>query len=102
MVGYEEIKDELTAEGISVICAAVDDPDKAREVRDDVSFPIAHGVTEEQAQAIGAWWDGKRGFIQPSEFILKKDGRVMSATYSTGPVGRLDAGDALALVKFLK
>ena len=29
-------------------------------------------------------------------------GKVLSATYSTGPVGRMDAGDALKLVKFLE
>ena len=71
-------------------------------VQAELSFPVAHGVTRDVADAIGAWWDTRRDFIQPSEFILDSSGRVLSATYSTGPVGRLDAKDALSLLRILK
>ncbi len=43
----------------------------------------------------------RRTIIQPSEFVLNGNGKVLSGTYSTGPVGRMDADDALGLVKFL-
>lgn len=76
--------------------------DKATDVQQELGFPIAYGVTREQADAIGAWWEDRRDIIQPSEFVLDGDGKVLSATYSTGPVGRMDAGDALKLVKFLE
>jgi len=76
--------------------------DKATDVQEELGFPIAYGVTREQADAIGAWWEDRRDIIQPSEFVLDGDGKVLSATYSTGPVGRMDAGDALKLVKFLE
>ena len=102
MAGFEERKDELAAEGISVIAASVDDLEKSLEVQADLGFPVVHGVTRDVADAIGAWWDARRDFIQPSEFILGAGGRVLSATYSTGPVGRLDAQDALSLVRILK
>jgi hypothetical protein len=36
-----------------------------------------------------------------AEFILRADGLILSATYSTGPIGRLDAGDALAMAPLL-
>ncbi len=71
-------------------------------MQQELGFPIAYGVTREQADAIGAWWEDRRDIIQPSEFVLDGDGKVLSATYSTGPVGRMDAGDALKLVKFLE
>ncbi len=71
-------------------------------MQQELGFPIAYGVTREQADAIGAWWEDRRNIIQPSEFVLDGDGKVLSATYSTGPVGRMDAGDALKLVKFLE
>ncbi len=102
MAGFEECKDELASEGISVIAASVDDAEKTGEVQAELSFPVAHGVTRDVADALGAWWDTRRDFIQPSEFILDSSGRVLSATYSTGPVGRLDAKDALSLLKILK
>jgi peroxiredoxin len=102
LAGFEERRDEFAEEGISVIAASVDDAEKSGEVQAELSFPVVHGVTREVADAVGAWWDGRRDYIQPSEFILGAGGRVLSATYSTGPVGRLDAQDALSLVKILK
>lgn len=101
MAGYAQQKAKLEEAGVNVFAASSDSAGKAREVAQEVGFPIAYGVTQEQADAIGAWWEDKRGFIQPAEFVLDREGNVLSATYSTGPVGRLPAEDALALVKIL-
>jgi peroxiredoxin len=102
LAGYEKLKEDFAEAGIRVFGASVDDRNKAEEVQGGLSFPIAHGVTREQADAIGAWWDERPGYIQPSEFLLNRKGVVLSATYSSGPVGRLDAADALTLAKILK
>ena len=67
-----------------------------------MGFPIAFGVTREQAERIGSWWEDRRSIIQPSEFILGRNGEVISATYSTGPVGRLMPEDALKLIRFVE
>ena len=88
--------------GIAVLAASVDSLDKATGIQEDLSFPIAYGVTREQADMIGAWWEDRRSIIQPSEFILDGGGKVVSATYSTGPVGRMAASDALKLIEFLE
>ena len=102
MAGYEAINAQFDEAGISILAASVDPLDKATEVQQELSFPIAYGVTRDQADTIGAWWEERRQIIQPSEFILDGDGKVLSATYSTGPVGRMDAGDAPKLVQFLE
>ena len=68
---------------------------------DGVSFPIGAGVTREQAEAIGAWWEDRRGIVQPSQFLMRRDGSIIQSTYSDGPVGRLLAEDVLGLVNFL-
>jgi peroxiredoxin len=102
LAGYEKLKDDFEQESISVLGASVDDREKSERVQADLSFPIAYGLTKGQVDCVGAWWDQRRGFVQPSEFILDNKGIVLSATYSTGPVGRLDAADALSLVKILK
>ncbi len=83
------------------MAASVDAREKAEEVASSLPFPVAHGVTPEQADLIGAWWDDKRNFIQPSEFILNHSGRVMHSTYSSSPVGRTDPQEALVLLNFL-
>ena len=68
---------------------------------DEVAFPIGAGVTREQAEAIGAWWEDRRGIVQPSQFLMRRDGSIIQSTYSDGPLGRLLADDVLGLVNFL-
>ena len=103
MAAFEEKKDELAARGVSVFAAAVDSEEKTKEVADSgLSFPIGHGVTRETGDALGAWWDERRDFIQPSEFLIDQWGRVLHATYSTGPIGRVDPADLLSMLQFLE
>jgi len=40
--------------------------------------------------------------IQPSEFLLGPDRRVLHATYSSRPIGRIAADDVVKLVGFLE
>ena len=37
---------------------------------------------------------------KPTEFLVAADGRVRAATYSSGPIGRIDAADVVKLVAF--
>ena len=67
----------------------------------DLQIPIAYGVTRDQGDAMGAWWEARRDHIQPSEFVLSQSGRVMFSTYSNSPVGRMDPEETLTLLKFL-
>ena len=58
-------------------------------------------MTREDGDKVGAWWEEERKFIQPSEFFISGDGKVISSTYSSSPVGRMEPEDAMALAKFL-
>ena len=86
---------------MSIIAGTNDTQEQTLEVAADLSFPVAYGMTQEDAQAIGAWWEPRRDHIQPSEFILRGDGKVMASTYSNSPVGRMDPAETLVLLKFL-
>ena len=83
------------------MAASHDARDKAEEVAAGLPFPVAHEVTREQGDLIGAWWDEKGDFMQPSEFILNHSGRVMHSTYSSSPVGRTDPEETLVLLNYL-
>jgi hypothetical protein len=72
------------------------------DVQAELSFPVAFAVSRDQATSFGGWWEDRRSIVQPSEFILDRTGDVVSATYSTGPVGRLMPEDALKLIRFLE
>lgn len=80
----------------------MDDAEKTQEVAGALSFPVFHGVTRAQGDAIGAWWEERRDHIQPSEFIVNQRGRVLGSTYSNSPVGRMDPQETLTLIKFIK
>ena len=86
---------------MSIYAASVDPLDKAQEVASGLSFPVGWGVDRELGNQIGAFWDERRDFIQPSEFVINQKGRVLSSTYSSSPIGRVDPEEALVLVDFL-
>ncbi len=95
MVGFEKEKANLDALGVKIIAASVDPEDKAKEVADEVSFPVGYGATREDSDRIRAWWGDDRGIIQPSEFLVDENGIILLSTYSSGPLGRVDAADVV-------
>lgn len=95
------MKDAFTELGASLFAATVDDQEKTAEVAADLSFPVAHGVTRTDADAIGAWWEPRRDHIQPSEFLLTGKGRVLGSTYSNLPIGRMDPKETLTLLRMI-
>ncbi len=100
MAGIDGELDALKELDVSVIAASVDDEDKAGEMAAELSYPIAYGVTHDQAETLGAWWEPNRGIIQPTEFLLDSDHMVITATYSAGPIGRMNAPDLVKVVQF--
>ena len=99
MAAYEERKAQLEALGTTVYAASVDTLEQTKEVAaHGFTFPIAFGLTREDADLIGAWWQEQRGFVQPSEFILAQSGEVLDCTYASGPVGRMAAEEAVRLI----
>ncbi len=100
MDGYASHKDELEAAGVKVVAASVDPLDKAKEVADAVNFPIGYGVTRETADTLGSYWEDRRDIVQPSEFVVDDQGKIVAASYSDGPLGRIDAADVVKLVNF--
>jgi peroxiredoxin len=86
--------------GVTVFAASIDSEDKSKPIADEVNFPIGYGVTRAQAQLLGSWWEERRQIIQPSEFILNADAKVIASSYSDGPLGRIDAADVIKLIGF--
>lgn len=70
------------------------------KMRGALNQPLAFGVTHDQVDTLGAWWEDRRQIIQPSDFVLNDQGVVLSATYSSGPIGRLEAVDAVRFIQF--
>lgn len=86
--------------GAKVFAASIDPIDKAGEVATEVSFPVGYGVTRANAEQLGSWWEERRSIIQPSEFIMTAEGKIVASSYSDGPVGRIDAADVIKVINF--
>lgn len=85
---------------VQVVALSADGEEGARKMMEevDVAFPILYGLdVDEMEERIGAYVEkgGEREHLQPAQFILKPDGTVALACYSSGAVGRLDAEEAL-------
>ena len=102
MAGFEQHKAELAAVGATVIAASVDPLDKSSEVAAGLSFPVVYGVTRADADKLGSWWDDTRNFIQPSEFVLDASGKVVTSSYSSGPIARMEAADCVKMINFIE
>ncbi|MFT6436313.1 MAG: hypothetical protein ACJAVI_004379 [Candidatus Azotimanducaceae bacterium] len=62
---------------------------------------MAWGVERELGDKLGSFWEERRDHIQPTEFIVTGKGRILSSTYSSSPVGRVDPDEALSLMKII-
>jgi len=100
LVGFEQVKKDLDALGVSVIAASVDALDKATEVAAELSYPVAHGVTRDVADRLGCWWEERRSIFQPANFVIDAEGKILASTYSDGPIGRMEAIDVVRYITF--
>jgi peroxiredoxin len=97
--------EEFKKENVNIVALSVDPLDKAKETGDklQLTFPVAYGLeVPRDAEKIGAFWNERRRIIQPANFVLDSDKKVVDASYSVGPIGRIVAADALSHIQFFK
>ena len=102
MDGFNEHLDELKASNITVAAASSDPQEKAAEMDKDLQFPIGYGVDKATSDSLGGYWEPRRNFAQPSEFLITPSGKLVQVSYSDGPLARTEAGDVIKLVSFLE
>lgn len=86
------------ASGIKLLAASVVNEENARKVQRELelSYPIAYGLSAEEISALtGAYYEPQKKFLHATGFILKPNLNVAAAVYSSGPIGRYTAADAL-------
>ncbi len=96
---------EFSEKGIKIIGASVDNLEDAQKMveRRKLTFPLAYGMDAKRFSGMtGAFYDEKKLFLHATAFIIRPDGTVEGAVYSTGPIGRLVAADTLMLIDYLK
>ncbi len=88
--------------GVAIVGASVEPKEVVQEMatKSGVTFPMAYGVSREDADLLGSWWsDDRGGYIQPTEFLLGRGGTVLGAMYASGPVGRISPDEAVHFIE---
>ena len=105
MADFQSHINEFEKENVEILALSVDSLDKARETVEklQLTFPVAYGLeVPADAEKIGAFWEERRRIIHATSFILDSDKKVVDASYSIGPIGRIVAVDALSHIQFFK
>ena len=105
MADFESHIEEFKKENVEVVALSVDPLDKASETVEKLhlSFPVAYGLeAPRDADKVGAFWEERRKIIHATDFILDSDKKVVDASYSIGPIGRIVAADAISHIQFFK
>jgi len=98
--GFEQHRADIESVGGSIVAASVDDIDNAGKMAEGKGFPFGYGVTRDTAEKLGAWWEERRSFSQPAEFVVNTENKVVVSSYSDGPLGRIDAPDVVKIINF--
>lgn len=106
MADFEQHLERLEALDAQVIATSSDGLDDAKATVDELGleFTVGFGLDPEEAtDKTGCYTADRKGdrHVQPTAFVLKRDGTIALAVCSSGKVGRLTAQDAIAALKDL-
>jgi len=91
--------DEL---GAQIVALSVDSLEQAQQPveRHSLSFPVLYGLDAHQVEkTIGASINPDPLYLQATDFVLRPDGTVAVAVYSSSAIGRLVAADTVSYLQ---
>lgn len=94
--------EEFKKNNIRIIAASTDTLKDAIKTIDryKLTFRVGYGLNSEEISEItGAFYNKEKRYIQATGFIVRPDGKIENAVYSSQALGRLVAKDCLALIK---
>lgn len=97
--------EDFKAEDMGLLAGSVDALPEASQTLSDLnlSFPVAYGLNLDSiGHTLAGFYEPEKRYLQPSGFVIRPDGTLEVASYSSGPIGRLKAANVLALVRYYK
>jgi peroxiredoxin/uncharacterized protein (DUF1330 family) len=105
LAAFSRATESLRAIGVKVVAVSVDDEATSRGLVDKLrlSFPVGFGADVGNiVTKIGAYAAEDSAYVQSTGFVLDREGRIVTAVYSSGAIGRLVPEDVAGLVQYLE
>lgn len=105
LLDFQRAREQLNELGAEVVALSVDSLEQAQQTveRHKLGFPVLYGLdAHEVAETIGAFINEDPRYLQATGFVLRPDGTVAVAVYSSGAIGRLVAADTINFLKYLQ
>lgn len=105
LAGFARAKEKLDELGLRVIALSVDNRADAAALveKHRLNFPVGYGVDADKiAASTGAYVNDAPRYLQSTGFVLDPNGKVITAVYSSGAIGRLVAEDVNGFVRYVK
>jgi len=105
LLDFQRTREQFNELGAEVVALSVDPLEQAQQTveRHGLSFPVLYRLdAHEVSQKIAAFVNEDPLYLQATGFVLRPDGTVAVAVYSSGAIGRLVAADTLGFLKYLQ
>ena len=105
LAAFSRARELLAACDIAIVALSVDDEatTKALIEKLHLSFPVGFGANAENIRAVtGAYVAEGSAYLQSTGFVLDRCGRILTAVYSSGAIGRLVPNDVVGLVTYVE
>jgi alkyl hydroperoxide reductase subunit AhpC len=102
LADFQGVLNEYRQADVGVAAGSVDPEAKASQLVNQLGleFPVGHGLDlDAWAQKLGVYYEPEKQYFHAAGFLLRPTGEVEVACYSSGPVGRMAAGNTLQLIK---
>ena len=103
MADFDDRLADFEERGVKIVAASIDSEADAETFRSEGGYqvPIAYGLDlGAVGSATGAFYDPNRPCLHATGFILRPDGTISAAVYSTGAIGRLTAADSIGHIDY--
>jgi peroxiredoxin len=105
LAAFSRAADRFAAEGIKVVSVSADDREKTEALvaKYRLGFPVGYDADARAVSAAtGAFVNDDPACLQATGFVLDPEGRIVTAVYATGAIGRLAPDEVLGFVRYLK
>ena len=105
LAAFSRARPKLDDIGVKVVALSVDDESTTQALIDKhgLEFPVGFGANVDEIAAVtGAYTSAAPKYFQSTGFVLTPEGRVITAVYSSGAIGRLVPEDVAGFVSYVK